>query len=719
MKKILLAVIFLCVAAACRADTVYLKNGSTTKGLVVEEYYDRYVFSTELGEADMMKSDIEEVFFDELYQNNLYLGNKFRDAGDFEKAFLFYQSALRSYENYTPAEDSIKGLEDAKWRFGRNLRYVRLRALLKEQLGIELGKKGKHVFLSNISRAPAEKNKLLLGDRLINCWQSPLVYAGLKNAAKFLVGPPNTIVKLTVERDLAISPRGMGLLKPIAVLSGRHTTGLALDMAMDGLVVKNIDKESAASASGLKKGDLIMKIDGSRTRYMTLGEARRLIYGSAKKITLTIRREVIVMRKRSNPGTGNNAMWVWHTKEVLLEDDRRQDLFDFCRDKGIGVLFFQLQYEFIEENGEVACNLRYKPQLREFLKEAHRHNIKVHALDGAPGFVLEKEHRFVLAQLSSILEYNMSVIPQERFDGAHYDNEPYLLPEFNTDRKEDILRQFLLLNQKCILLIEESGHRIAFGVDVPFWFAEFDEQGKAVCAVEFNGEEKAVSFHLLDICTNIGVMDYRNFADGPDGVIALAKDELKYASGTDKKVFIGLETSSYESNACFVSRLDAAEYSRIAAEHGLSGAPSQLRFEGQPLKVYVKDGKAYVGLSGTKEDPVKKDALKKLGGMFGFIYKPEAAGENSSFVFDVEHPLSQNPEFRDIDTREMDAGDGRKALIVTLKEIIMEKLTFAHLSEADLNAVLAESQKEFANYPGFAGFAIHYYKSYKALAEKE
>ena len=43
------------------ADTIFLKDGQELKGIVVEDYHDRIVLSTEKGEATHLKNDIEKI----------------------------------------------------------------------------------------------------------------------------------------------------------------------------------------------------------------------------------------------------------------------------------------------------------------------------------------------------------------------------------------------------------------------------------------------------------------------------------------------------------------------------------------------------------------------------------------------------------------------------------------------------------------------------------
>lgn len=676
------------------ADTVYMKDGATQKGLVVEEYYDRFVFNTEDGEKEILKSNIDEIFFSEPYWNNLYLGKKFEKEDDFDSALRFYRLALQADPDFGIAEDAIKGLEDAKWRFKKSWRYRELREMLNVQLGMFLKRDKEKIVVKKIGPA---RQDILKGDVLIRCWAEPLTYADLKNATKVLIGLSNTILKLVVEREIEIeTTQTMKLFRPFAV-----------SMEVEGPTIRTIKEDSATYRSGLRQGDLIVKINDRSTRYMKLGEMKRRLFGKAKEKLLTIRRGITLMRKREETNGTKRAMWVWHSKEVLLDDARKKVLLKFCKEKNIGTLFFQLQYQFVPYEGQTACKLLHETKLKSFLKDAHSQDIKVHMLDGSPTFCLENEHGLVLAQLRAILDFNSKAAPLERVDGVHYDNEPYLLTGFNSNLKEDIIKQFLLLNQKCRKLIDSSSIKLEFGIDIPFWF---DQLGRL--------DQK-----LIDICDNVGIMDYRNFASGPDGIVNRALATLKYSSSVGKKVFVGVETSKYPLQEVYiVSIVPEDKLNKIIEEKkGALDLAGQNRFEGFGLRLHTSDKKMYVGLVKPEgaEGEAFKQALFKLGDIFGRVERPDEKAQYDELSFDVQYNLSKNPEFRDTQAEEYTTEGENIYLVFKAKEVMLEKLTFADSTEKDLESVLAEAAREFRNFPAFAGFAIHHYKSYKALCNKK
>ena len=88
---------------------------------------------------------------------------------------------------------------------------------------------------------------------------------------------------------------------------------------------------------------------------------------------------------------------------------------------------------------------------RRFLAEDHQARIQVHTLDGYPEFALKPQHGVpLLAVVDAVIVFNRESPAEQRFDGIHFDNEPYLLLGWKDRlRREQILREFLELNVEC------------------------------------------------------------------------------------------------------------------------------------------------------------------------------------------------------------------------------------------------------------------------------
>src|SRR5258705_434847 len=90
--------------------------------------------------------------------------------------------------------------------------------------------------------------------------------------------------------------------------------------------------------------------------------------------------------------------------------------------------------------------------------------------------------------------------------------------------RERLLADYLDLNERAAARSHAAG--LAYGVDIPFWWRSADPTDR-----------------LLDIADNVGIMDYRNQAGGPDGIVAHAVDTLERTDQIAKaRVFVGVDT---------------------------------------------------------------------------------------------------------------------------------------------------------------------------------
>jgi len=419
----------------------------------------------------------------------------------------------------------------------------------------------------------------------------------------------------------------------------------------------------------------------------------------------------------------SRAVWLWETKDLIFHGGERKGFFHFCNKKHIKDIFFQLQLSFKDATGrKPACTIEHQVETRHFLHEAACRGIRIHGLDGHPSYALRKNHPKALAIAQAVTDFNNHSTMYERFSGVHFDIEPYLLPGFQVAERKEILLEYLELNRKCAELIHSGDKGTAYGVDIPFWLAEsvdnIDEETTYV--VDFAGERKATSFHLVDICDNIGIMDYRNFAGGPDGIIAHGLNELEYAGGAKgKKVYIGVETSRYPSERMvFTYGLEKRQFNKrfLEVEKRLKDG---FYFEGFKLRLLNDGINAHPGLViplGEKKTPLFERKLLKLARLLGTNFYGMDDRQRRRLLFDIKSVADGNIEFQGFDESEFrNEGEKEHFSFFETEERMLAKLTFAGTSEKHLEDVLSEAEAEFLKYPAFAGFAIHYYKSYHNL----
>jgi hypothetical protein len=168
----------------------------------------------------------------------------------------------------------------------------------------------------------------------------------------------------------------------------------------------------------------------------------------------------------------SRKLWVWSTRELLRNPGKRAELFRFCHEQHIGEIWTQLIYTLHRRQSGIrdatVCTINKPDDLRALLRESHEHGIRVHALDGYPDFALRTQHDVPLAVVDAVISFNDSSSASARFDGIHFDNEPYLIVGWqDAEIRERILQEFLELNAECQRRVRELS-KMEYGIDIPF-----------------------------------------------------------------------------------------------------------------------------------------------------------------------------------------------------------------------------------------------------------
>lgn len=258
------------------------------------------------------------------------------------------------------------------------------------------------------------------------------------------------------------------------------------------------------------------------------------------------------------------AIWIWEadTFRLLDREDRWNDTFVFLSEQHITTVYLYAD-EYQGRN-----IIRDEPKrYRRLITALHGHGCKVYALLGSwylktPEYILPERRTVAVRMFENVLRYNAASAAGERFDGVNIDIEPYLLDDWSTNR---ILRatQYLDLAAEFMRLKHEAGATLAAGPAMPFWFDGIDD-------IVWRGKRQRLSDHVQDIYDYVAIMDYRNFAQGSDGIIAHATDELEYADRIGKTVVIGVETLRTEPR-----KVTFYGMSRVAMEEQLKIAETE------------------------------------------------------------------------------------------------------------------------------------------------
>ncbi|MBN1897225.1 MAG: hypothetical protein JW827_00470 [Spirochaetes bacterium] len=413
------------------------------------------------------------------------------------------------------------------------------------------------------------------------------------------------------------------------------------------------------------------------------------------------------------------AMWVWLVNEILFHKDKQDELIAFCKNKNIDELFFQVLYRFTGKKGkDFSCEIINEKEHKEFIKKATSHNIKIHALDGYPDWVMRERHHEPMALCQAVVEYNKKAQPAERFYGVHLDNEPYLMIAFKSPLKRKIYQEYIEVNAKLQKIVDQDPN-LVFGIDIPFFLEEPDEKSGKTELMKYRGRIKPTSFHLLDIVDNVGIMAYRDFAYGADGVIYHAADEIDYADKINKPVYIGLELFKYPLiSVYFIAGLSRKEFYQ-ALKTSAKDYAFISRLDGFRIQTFDDGHNVHIGIEipqDFKDQEKIEQTLRKIGKRFGVNEYKRADKKIERSLENAEFGISADVEYKNFEPMEWsynDSGEkyrGFKAIL-----IMLPKITFAEESLSYFENELKWIRQEFSDKRSFYGFAIHYYDVYKRM----
>ena len=424
-------------------------------------------------------------------------------------------------------------------------------------------------------------------------------------------------------------------------------------------------------------------------------------------------------------------MWLWDPAPQLSDAAVRAGFFDFLARERVATVWAQVGTEQAASPAPPARSagigparrLTHEAGWREFIGEAHRRNIRVEALDGDPTWALKASHQAPLDVVGAVLAYNRAESPGVRFDGIHFDIEPYLLIpwRFRLARAQ-MLREYLDLVVQCQMKVREFPG-MQFGVDIPWWWQAIDDRtGRAIGDVLFDGTRKAASYHAIDRLDNVGIMNYRNFADGADGLISHGEDLLKYADAARRaRIWMGVETSrSAPMLVWYVVGLPTEQMDRLLADPA-SGIGRDNRVDGFTVRLFDDGTNTHVGLNLGSDDPahpaaVFLAALTRLARRFGIVSKPGFDEPGGVALRLALRTMAADREWQDPASKPLlDAQTGTEHPGFLGTSIMLPKLTFAGLAPDVMRRELATAEKTFSVHSSYGGIAIHHYESYVTL----
>ncbi|MFS8065568.1 MAG: hypothetical protein ACMG6S_04265 [Byssovorax sp.] len=216
---------------------------------------------------------------------------------------------------------------------------------------------------------------------------------------------------------------------------------------------------------------------------------------------------------------GPRGMWVWQTSTVT-DSAARTALFNFCSSH-------QITTVFVESQGFIAGN---SSSLGPFVQAAASKGIAVELLFGSSAWARAANHSKAVKLAHDAVQFSKA-LSGSRPVGLHFDVEPYTLPEWKS-AQASIAGQWVDLLIK--LRAETAGSGLRLSADVPFWLDGI--------SLTRSGTTRPLHKWVIDAVDRAVIMDYRDHAAPPDGIIDLASAEVAYGKAVGKPVLIGVET---------------------------------------------------------------------------------------------------------------------------------------------------------------------------------
>ena len=273
---------------------------------------------------------------------------------------------------------------------------------------------------------------------------------------------------------------------------------------------------------------------------LTIGEHEASVGGELAKLdapaVIKNNRTMVPLRFVSE-SLGADIRWVEDRRLVLVTSSDKAQRATWIWDSAIIEKDLDSLLQFAAEQKLTSLYVRYdlntadREAYRTFIRRASELGIKVEALAGASDWIYEKNHGYIRRFIGAVTEYNRSVNDDERFQGYHFDIEPYTLDIWKT-KQTWVLERWM----DTIRLIEtevrgaDDGMTMAF--DIPFWINGYTVPGT----------DYSFSAWLLEKADGVAIMAYRNSALGSNGIIAIAKPIILEATTLKKKVIVAVDT---------------------------------------------------------------------------------------------------------------------------------------------------------------------------------
>lgn len=154
------------------------------------------------------------------------------------------------------------------------------------------------------------------------------------------------------------------------------------------------------------------------------------------------------------------AVWLYYPDRLIATGELAR-VSALARDQGVTVVYLCLNRSLI------APGDRFTPKLRDFLAEAHRQGMTVHALLDETTWLLPERREDLLAYLRWLRDFQAKGGTDTRFVAVHLDLEIHQLPHWR--EKKEIYAGHLL---ETLKLVKSQTAGLPVWLDLPVWLEE-------------------------------------------------------------------------------------------------------------------------------------------------------------------------------------------------------------------------------------------------------
>ncbi|CAG7643062.1 alpha-amylase family protein [Paenibacillus allorhizosphaerae] len=208
------------------------------------------------------------------------------------------------------------------------------------------------------------------------------------------------------------------------------------------------------------------------------------------------------------------STWMWNPYLITDKDNTLRQL----AEKGVNRLYLFIDPDF--------SATYYK----EFIRAAHAGGIKVHAMSGAPDWVLPEHNYKMYKFIYWVKQYNAGAQAEEQFDGIHLDVEPYVMPQWK--QQSDAIIGLWTDTVSGFVQEVKSDTDLTVGIDMPVWIDSYRVR-------DGYGGMTTLSDRLIRMVEQVTLMAY---IDNAKDIIDSVKNELAEADLAGVPALIAVDT---------------------------------------------------------------------------------------------------------------------------------------------------------------------------------